>query len=300
MRASAGDAEAKEVLAPFALDFAACERIVRISVTLDDFSVLASSERELKEAGWIPEQTMLAPTVHVADLETLIDILHRPAFFLHYFAERARFQKALRLLADELDFLGCYLETGFNLASVEEKGYSLALTGMSGQIDRYYNGMDAGIATEKPKPKLSTYFGTLIAAIEQRGFPRWTTVTTDLLRCASYAEQKRLDKELEKLRSMVERDWREPEHKCSVIINPPKIRDTAIVFYAYPPQLAARRREIAEELALFALETTQRERCIIVCRNTARWSEPYASVLILNTDGRESGDEPQKLQKVFA
>jgi hypothetical protein len=289
-QAKAGDARAIEDLAPFELNVSEIERLVRISVTLDDFSVLASAEGDLKKAGWIPIDMALAPTLNVADFQTAIDILERPAFFLHYFSERGRFQKALRIFAFEMDFLGVYLETGFNVGNLEEQKVSLNLIGASTVIDRYYESRDAGVALTKPKPKLSTYFSTLIGAIEGRAFPRWTTVTTDLLRCASYAEQKKIDKLLAKLKAGVERNWRDPKHECSLVVSPPEIRDTAVVFYAYPPQIAPRRRKIAGELALKALEISGRERCVMICRNTAQWDEPYRSVIIYDASVPRNDD----------
>lgn len=280
--AKAGDSNAAASLAPFGLNFTGTERVVRISVTLDDFSILASAEGELKEAGWIPRSLILASTLNVADFQATIDILGKPAYFLHYFAERGRLQRALRIFADEMDFLAFYLETGFNVGDLEKDKVSLALTGMSVPVDHYYNSRDAGVVVRKPTPKLSPYFSALIGAIESRAFLGWSTVTTDLLRCASWEEQRKVEKLLVQLKKKVERNWRDPEHECSLVISPPEARDTAVVFYAYPPQHVARRKEIAEELASKALEVSGRQRCIVICRNTARWDEPYKSIVIVH------------------
>ncbi|MET4425771.1 hypothetical protein [Bradyrhizobium sp. RT3a] len=280
--AKAGDSNAAATLTPFGLDFAATERIVRISVTLDDFSILASAEGEMKEAGWVPRSLMLASTLNIADFQTTIDILGKPAYFLHYFAERERLQRALRIFADEMDFLALYLDTGFNVGDLEKEKVSLALTGMSAPVDHYYNSRDAGVVVRKPAPKLSPYFSALISTIESRAFAGWSTVTTDLLRCASWEEQRKVEKLLMQLQRKVERNWHDPEHECSLVISPPEVRDTAVVFYAYPPQHASRRKEIAEELASRALEVSGRQRCIMICRNTARWDEPYTSIVIVH------------------
>ncbi|WKA29784.1 hypothetical protein [Bradyrhizobium roseum] len=288
--AKAGDRNAAATLTPFGLDFAGTERVVRISVTLDDFSILASAEGELKEAGWIPRSLMLASTLNVADFQAAIDILGRPAYFLHYFAERGRLQRALRIFADEMDFLGFYLDTGFNVGDLEKENVSLALTGMSAAVDHYYNSRDAGVVVRKPTPKLSPYFSALISAIESRAFAGWTTVTTDLLRCASWEEQRKAEKILAKLKKQVERDWRDPENECSLVISPPEARDTAVVFYAYPPQHATRRDKIAEELASKAFEMSGRQRCIMICRNTAQWDEPYKSIFIFHAAADQADD----------
>ena len=195
----------------------------------------------------------LAVNLNIADFKSVIDILERPSFFVHYFVERARIQKTLEILADEMDFLGFYLETGFNIWNLEAEKPVLALTGMSRSMDRYYGSRDAGVTLRKPSPKLRPYFSSLIRRMEERAFPGWLGVTTDLLRSASYDEQKRLDQMLAKLKANVERNWRDPGHDCSLVITPPAIRETVVVFYLFPEKLADGRKEIAEQLASEAL-----------------------------------------------
>src|SRR5229473_1946189 len=289
-RAKAGDAQALANLADLGLHFADVEQIVRISVTLDDFSALSSAEGDLKAAVWIPAHAELAATIHVADLQCVADILDRPSFFIHYLTERGRFQRAVRFFADEMDLVGFYLDTGFNVWSIEkEEHLNLVLTGQSKAVDRYYNSRDAGVALEKPRPKLQPYFKRLIEGIESRAFPGWLGVTGDLLRAASFDEGKRLERMLAQLKSKVERNWRNPEHECSIVVTPPPIRETAIVFHAYPQKLADRRKETAAQLAEQALETSRRHRCILIGRNIDRWDEPYSFISVVNA--KKSGSE---------
>jgi hypothetical protein len=172
-RAKAGDPDASASLSPFGIDFGQTERVVRISVTLDDFSVLASSEREFKEIGWIAAHSALAPVLNIADFQYVLEILVRPAFLLHYFVERFRIQKSIDIAGFELDFLGLYLATGFNIWSIEAEEPNLMAIGMSQAVDRYYNNRDAGIAFEKPTPKLRPYFASLIRTMEARAYPGW-------------------------------------------------------------------------------------------------------------------------------
>jgi hypothetical protein len=281
-RAKAGDVDAAQCLAPFDLELGGVERVLRISVTLDDFSILSSAELELKKAGWILPELALAPTLNLADFEAVIEILERPSFLLHYFSERQRVQKDGHIFADEMDFLGCYLETGLNLGDLGEQKLLLTLTGMSKPIDRYYNSHDAGVLVSKPKPKLAPYMGSLVSAIEAKAFPRWTTITSDLLRCATYDEQRRLEKLMAELKAKVERNWRDPRHQCSLVVHSHPLRGTVVVFFLYPPQLVERRKEIAEELASQIFDSRDCDRCVMICRNTSRWNEPYASVLIFS------------------
>ena len=186
---------------------------------------------------------MRAPTLNLADFELVIEILEKPSFLLHYFAERQRVQKDGHIFADEMDFLGCYMDTGLNLGDLEAQRLSLTLTGMSKPIDHYYNSNDASVAVSKPKPKLARYMASLVSFIEGRALPGWTTIATDLLRCATYEEQRRLEKLMAELRTKVERNWRDPKHECALVARSHALQGTLVVFFVYPPQLAERRRQ---------------------------------------------------------
>jgi hypothetical protein len=288
-RAKAGDVDAAQCLAPFDLDFGVAERVVRVSVTLDDFSILSSAEPDLKKAGWIPPELALAPTLNLADFESVIEILEKPSFLLHYFSERQRVQKDSHIFANEMDFLGCYFDTGLNLGDLDEQKLALALTGMSKPIDHYYDSNDAGIVVSKPKPKLASYMRSLVSAIEAKAFPGWTTITSDLLRCGTYDEQRRLEKLMAELKIKVERSWRDAKHQCSLVVHSHALQGTVVVFFVYPPQRAEHRKEIAEDLASQIFDSRDCDRCVVICRNTCRWNEPYASVLIFSRAKVRSG-----------
>jgi hypothetical protein len=267
-QAHSGEAVASSILSTIDLNFGDIIRIIRVSITLDDFSILSSAEGALKEAGWIPGDIELATTLNIADFQCITEILEKESFFVHYFTERQRFQKAVNVMADELDWLGFYLETGFNIWGIEDKRRTLGLTGMSRVVDRYYTSLDAGLKVQKPIPNVHPFFSSLISSIEARAFLGWLDISIDLLRCADYTEQGKIDKMLTQLKSKVRKNWRDPQHECSAIVTPPPIRDTAVVFYAYPEKLADRRKEVADQLGSKALELSGRARCIVIGKCT--------------------------------
>jgi hypothetical protein len=281
-RAKAKEAEAIASLAPFGVDFSEIERVVRINVTLDDLTVLSLEEEELKAAGWIRQDLDLAPTMTLADLETVVDILEGQAFLLHYFAERQRIQTEGRVMADEIDLLGVYLRTGLNMGNLKEQQLEVALTGASAAIDQYYNAGDAGVDIVKPRLALSHYYAKLVTAMEEKAFPGWSLATMDLLRSAVFEEQVKLEKALAKLRATVEHNKDNPLRECCLVVRSHPLKDTAMVFLAYPPELAAKRRDIAGEVAAQVLdEIPEMNRCVVISRDTSRWNEPYASVFFM-------------------
>lgn len=152
--AGGGDAAALATVRDLGLEPEDIDEVIRISVTLDDLSVLSSAESELKAAGWIPTNLELATTLNLADLACIADILPRPCQFLHYFSEHSRVQRSADIFGFELDFLGLYLATGFSL-SVAEGHDRLVITEMSQAIDRYYHNLDLGLAPSCSPPTLS-------------------------------------------------------------------------------------------------------------------------------------------------
>jgi hypothetical protein len=270
-----GNSAAHETLAPFGLDFSNVQHIARLAITLDDFTVLASSELDLKEAKLIPVDMSLSVTMNLADLEIVLDILQGPTLIFHYLYERRRFQGAVTFFADELDLLGFYLDTGFNIWATEQEKPQLIITGMSAEIDRYYMSRDAGIELPKPAPRLRPYFESLLATVESRRPSGWLSMSTDLLSALSYDEQRRVENGMERLRKEVPRRWRDPNHTCCVFVKPPPIRNCGVMFYVYPPQLRGQRHELAQALATQALQEMSTQRCLIVARNTASWCDPY-------------------------
>jgi hypothetical protein len=192
----------------------------------------------------------------LADLEAVVDILERPSYLLHYFAERQRVQTEGRVMADEIDLLGVYLKTGLNMGDLEEQQLEVTLTGASAPVDKYYNAGDAAVALPKPRPTLSPYYARLVAAMEERAFPGWSLATSDLLRSAVFEEQLKIEKALAKLKANVERDRTNPLHECSLVVRSHPLKDTALIFVAYPPELAAQRRDIVGEMAGQVLNKT--------------------------------------------
>ena len=71
-------------------DLSRIRRVVRVSVCLEDFGLIRSSLKEFEDAGWLPEDFSPCPTMTLADLETVFDILANPVQILHYLIRRLK------------------------------------------------------------------------------------------------------------------------------------------------------------------------------------------------------------------
>ena len=275
-----GDKMAGETVRGLGIDPSKIDRIIRLSVTLEDLSIMRSSEDEFKKIGWIPADHDLAPTISITDLIYLVDILDDPILIMHYLYERMFLQKTFNIIGDEMDFLGLYLEKGFNLADPEEQHVLFAVTGCSEQIDRYYNSRDVGIRLPKPKVKLSPLFRDIIDRLSERRKEGWTIVGLHLLNSVEYTEQNKVEKALSKLRRVVRRKYREPTHVNSLHIQPQQSRKAQLVFYLYPEKLRSIRKTVMEQLASEALEQSQSEECCVFGKCIDNWEMPYETMAI--------------------
>jgi hypothetical protein len=284
--ARAGEPDSLAITKALGLDADKIDQIIRISVTLDDLSVLSSSEEELIEAGLIPEGHMLAPSLHVADLCCISDILSDEIPFLHYFAERFHFQKLFDIFGDELDFLGMYISTGFNLGTGGDELRHLMLTGLSDIIDRYYEGTEAGLVIPKPKPMIHHVYKEIIDRLASTKPEGWTTIGIHLLSSASPDEQKKVERGLATLKQSVLRKNPRPEQKCFMQIIPPLNRKATVGFFVHRAADRLSRRDNIEQFAAEALEREEATSCVIFAKNADNWAAPYEGVLLAQKQGK--------------
>jgi hypothetical protein len=276
--AKSGDAFAVATAAALGIDPSAVDGVVRLSVTLDDFSVLSAAEGEFKKVGWVPADHDLAPTITVADLLCVVDILDSPVSLLHYLSGRSRLQKAATLLGDELDYFGLYLETGFHL-ELPECDSALLASGMSATIDRYYDASDAGISTPKPKARMGVLFSRIVGRLAQSRPESWTTLGLLLLDAAGPAEQVRFERSLDGLRAAVRKHNREPGHVNTIFFQPKRPGGAQVGFYLFPERLAGEAKLLMQSLAREALEASDVGSIVLFGRCTDNWDLPYQLLL---------------------
>jgi hypothetical protein len=276
-----GDAEAQTIVATLGIDATQADLVIRLSVTLDDLSVLSSSEGDLKKIGWVPDDHSLAPSVLFADLESVIDVLDNELLFLHYLTERSYLQKTQQILGDELDFLGLYLASGFNLPSFQDLGWSFSPSGMSDPIDRYYIGREAGLKLSKPQASLRPYFRSIVERLVRLKPPGWTLAGVHLLSCADPAEQTAIERNLAKLRKQVRQNFRDRGHTSTLFVKPPARRKATVMFYLFPEALRATYHETLPQLATQAMGAHDIGSLVAFARCTDNWNRPFEAAMLM-------------------
>ena len=107
----------------------------------------------------------------------------------------------------------------------------------------------------------------------------WTTVGIHLLGAANPSEQWRIERELDKLRTMVRKNYRAPEHVSSMQIQPPQEHKARVGFYLFPEQLRPELKQSLEQLANQALDGSGGRAVALFARSTERWDLPYEAAV---------------------
>jgi len=268
---------------PISLDL--IRNVLRLSVTLEDFGVLQSNLHLVKDAGWIAGDHPLAACILLADLEVVLDILEPTAQKIHYIKRRSELEANMKYAGDELDLLGFYLLTGFNVGDAEFDGHPLFLNSLSSKIDDYYTALDHGIQRDKPKMKLSRWWRDICERLEDRDFHQWSDVATILLNF-SYPEQKNAEQAFKKIKKNVLKNWRQENHRSAVVLTPNIHRTDALAFYAFRDREKEHRQDRMQNIAAQVFNNEHVQRCVIMGVNVDKDHYPYSSLLVFSAGDR--------------
>ncbi len=265
------------------IDPAKIDYVLRLSVTLDDFSALSSAQADLKRAGWLAEGTDLPPTMQLAELRTVTDILDDPATFLNYLSSRAAIQGGLSVFGFEHDFLGAYLQSGLDLPEIVSGTHKGVFRNMSLAIDRYHMSVEAGHAPEKPKPFIDPYIANVLVRLRKLAKPGWLSKSIALLDAVPPGHCNDLGGLLDDVAVEVSRNWRDPDHRGTIALCGPG-RRAAAMFHIFPEILG---KDLNEKLAVLAeksLEELETDTCVIIARAIERWDLPFVSTAMMRLD----------------
>jgi len=263
-------------------NFSNIHQIIRVSVSLESLAAIQSNLTQMKEAGIVPQDLDVAPTMTLADIEVVFDILQGTSEKLHYLIRRSELEKCMKYVGDELDLLGLYLDTGFNLGKIELGGQDLILDQMSTAIDDYYNAIDHGTACKRPKLKITNWWHDIGHRVAQRMGSRWTEVSTILLN-TSYKDQRRMEKDFRKISKNVKKNWRQKGHISSITLAPPTWRKDAVILFAYRERNKERRHEYMENLAGRVFSKNHARRCLVIGVNIDKASDyPYSILGVMD------------------
>ena len=259
-------------------DVSRIQRIVRLSITLEDFSTIQSNLREIVDSGIFGHDLPIAVAMSLADLQSVFHILESPIEKMHYLLRREEIQNSVKYLADELDLLGLYLRTGFSLGEFEQGQAQLISVGMSSDIDEYFQALDQGIEREKPRRKLTKWFSDIEYRLSGRKPPRWTEAALMVLD-TGFDDQKKLEAQFGRIcRSLRKRRPSKGEIINTIGVFPPAWRRTGLACVAFYEDERSKRHAIMESGSMHVFRNSHAERCLVIACDVNGDNYPYATL----------------------
>lgn len=280
------DVDKMEVLLPrFPVSLDQVRTLLRLSVTLEDFATLQTTLHHAKKANWIPADHPIAPCILLADLEVVFDVLESTPHKIHYLKRRADLEAHLDYKGDELDLLGFYLKSGFNIGEAEYSGDHFAMVKMSEPIDQYYTALEEGIVAAKPAPKMTLWWKDMCAKIEARGFHQWSDIANVLLN-VSLEDQESIANKFKQIAKNVHKNWRVAGHNCAIVMIPHRMRNDALAVVAFKERDKDNRHTRMENVVAGVFENSHVDRCLVIGINIDKMHYPYSSIAVFFRGGR--------------
>ncbi|EMO07855.1 hypothetical protein LEP1GSC137_1696 [Leptospira borgpetersenii str. Noumea 25] len=264
------------------VDLRKVRKIIRISVSLEDFATVQSNLNRFKDTNWFPESFVPCPTLNLADFETVFDFLEHPVQILHYFERRAELERdsKVEIIGDELDYLGFYLSTLLSQGYVNGEGKDhLIITSMSSPIDHYYLSKDLGKEVPKPKPKITNLFKEIFIKLEERSVPGWTEIGV-ALNMFTPDDQEKLEKYLNQLKLKLMRKWDSHNLKNLLLYVSPVGNEYGLAYVLFNNATLHRRYEFIENAASQVFETKHIHKALLIAKNIDDDNVPYHYIAI--------------------
>ena len=260
------------------IDTSEVYNIIRLNITLELLAIMSLCWHDLRQAGFIPKEIELAPTMSFAELEIVFDILEGTCEKLHYLIRRKEFEDNAIYIGDEIDLLTFYIDNRFNIGDAEFGKTNLVLWGLSKGLDPYFMSSDTKRHIKKPKLKLSRWWRDILTRIEERHVPRWTELGHILLNIP-YKDQVEFKNKFKRVKKYVRLNPRTQERLNAVTLmtGPTQMRDV-LVGFAYQNMTKEQRNQYMNTVAGEAIEQASSDRALVIGVDTQRDDYPYSVI----------------------
>lgn len=270
----------------FVVDAGNIRRTLTLAVTLEPIADMLPRLVEIADTGLSAETAdALAYNINILDLEVVIDVLDHPSEVLHYLGRRAEIEQRMFLNGDEIDLLGLYLETGFNLGEREFAGdLMLDVTGMSDPIDVWHYRTESGMDAVKPRSDRIDWWKRVLTRVEARTMPRWAEIGVTICNVAP-PEQHEFEEAMQRLREEVVSHRRPATDLLAFFNGPPQRQELFVGVIATSPDPEQRREQYSAAVASAIVESGA-SRAILLAWTPIPIDEPYFALAVHDaTDG---------------
>ncbi|MEZ8655853.1 hypothetical protein AB6D60_17880 [Vibrio splendidus] len=241
--------------------------VIRMSITLEDFGTMQTNIDKFHKTDWMPDDYEPCISMTVSDFECVTDILEHPIEIVNYLTRRSNLSNKVNILGDELDYLGLYCKDRLSFGNdMIDENTEVTITGMSSEIDQYFQLTEQGVDCVKPRPEMIPFFKKILEQIESRTFKGWTDLGNSLC-MLSLDEQKQLYSMYKDLERNVPRTFHIEAHNNMIIYTPNELSDTSICIIVYKNDNSSKRQDYIESAVNSALETTHINNVTIIAKN---------------------------------
>lgn len=278
------DSSNDSLLAKLPVDIHSINKVLRVSVSLEDFATLQVNLKIFDDTGWIPQDFVSCPTMNIADFEILFDFLEHPVQIIHYLQRRTELEGKFTF-GCERDYMGLYIDTLLNVGNmVSDNQAIIDISGMSEPLDKFYMSKDQGIAIDKPKPKISPFFKKIFSKLEERAVPQWTEIGC-ILNYFPPDDQNKLMKLIKDLSKKVNKTWQVEGHQNIAVYVPPESSEYALAVVLFKNENRNKRHEFVENASFLGLEPEHVRYCVVIAINIDNDEIPYQYIAVV-----EKGD----------
>lgn len=262
------------------IDTSNLKQFIRLNLTLRQVGNIYNRWPLLQEAGLIRSEVDMAPTMTLADLESIFEVLDGQIQKLHYLARRAELERHTNYSGGELDLLALYLETGFNIGDLEFESPSLLLDGKFQQLAPYFMRHETGRKVRKPRLVLSKWWSDMVKHTEKVKPLGWSRLGLALL-TVPFEDQQRLGRAFESTKLIVRNYWKNKGHMdLNYVDTGPAQRRMAVAAYAYRNESAHNRRDKFQDVAAQVFDGVRADKLLLIGVNAEIDRSPYDDLII--------------------
>jgi len=230
------------------VDSSAIRYFIPLGITLSHLGSIGCNLKKLIDAKIIPNKIEeLAPSISLTDLEIIFELLPLQSEKLHYLARRREFDAHVAFQGDELDLMGFYLETGFNIGEDEFDGPYMNIVLKSKELDPYFVGKNHGVKVKKPNLQKTKYWYDILNILESRKGPFWLQSSYILLHTL-VKDQVLFERKFNELKMIVKKGRPLKKHNWALLKVGPERRQYAIVGYPYKDITIEERNDVIQSI----------------------------------------------------
>ena len=249
-------------------------RVIRLSVSLDNFGPIQSSLMHLKTTGLLPSNFVPCPSMNLTSFETVFDILEDPVHIIDYLMKRESIVESANYIADEIDLLGLFLKTLFIIQAINPNQIN-DFIGLSAPINEYYNSLDKGVTLEKPQPEISPLFSSIISQLESSNEAQLNEIKI-ALNLFSPKNQIKMTKTLDVQKKQLKKYWNTAREPNNILLFIPfELSTCALVYVMFKDDIAKDSRHLIEEARTTAFENDKVQTVVVIGKNLDQDSTAY-------------------------